>query len=119
MKELEHTDWVRIAESPSFIELHRKKTRFLFGWWICSVLFFFTIPLGAGYLPDLFRFKVIGNINFAYILVIFTFFASWYLSIRYMRWANRVSDPLTAHVVEELAARIHSTGSVAQPMAHT
>ena len=62
---------------------------------------------------------MIGNINFAYVLVIFTFFACWYLSVRYMRWANRVSDPLTAHVVEELAARSLGAGSAAQPLAHT
>jgi uncharacterized membrane protein (DUF485 family) len=106
MRALEHSDWVKIAESPEFVELHQRKTRFLFGWWICATLFFFCIPLGAGYLPNVFEYKVIGNINFAYTLVIFTFFASWLLSVLYMIWANKVSDPLTAQVVEKLAKKL-------------
>jgi uncharacterized membrane protein (DUF485 family) len=27
-------DWSAIAKNPKFIELHHKKTAFLFGWWI-------------------------------------------------------------------------------------
>lgn len=106
MNTLDHLDWVKIAKSPEFVELHQRKIRFLFGWWICSIMFFFCIPLGAGYLPGLFQYRVIGNINFAYTLVIFTFFASWFLSVRYMMWANKVSDPLTNQVVKKLAKKL-------------
>ena len=117
MNTLDHLDWAKIAKSPEFIELHQRKIRFLFGWWISSVLFFFCIPIGAGYLPGLFQYRVIGNINFAYALVIFTFFASWFLSVRYMIWANKVSDPLTDQVVKKLAKKLDEA-PVELPKAH-
>lgn len=109
MKGMERADWVRIAESPKFIELHDRKTRFLFGWLIAFTVFFFLVPLGAGYLPELYRLKVVGNINFAYLMVMFQFVGSWALAIHYTRWANNVSDPLSAQVKEEMLSRIKET----------
>jgi uncharacterized membrane protein (DUF485 family) len=118
MGSLEHLDWVKIAASPKFVELHKRKVHFLFGWWIASVVFFFTIPLGAGYLPSLFQTKMIGNMNFAYLLVIATFFASWLLSAGYMLWANKVSDPLTDELIKELKITDGIPASAEQPRAH-
>ena len=102
MQELTQADWARIAASPKFIELSRRKLRFLFGWWFISIAWFFMIPLGSGYLPDLFNIKIIGNINLVYTLVIITFFLTFWLNYHYSNWANNVSDPLTDHVVQEL-----------------
>jgi uncharacterized membrane protein (DUF485 family) len=95
-------DWQKIVRSDKFIQLHKKKTRFLFGWWLISTAVYFALPLGSGFLPDLFRLKVIGNINFAYLFVILQFALSFFIAIHYTMWANRISDPLTAQVVQEL-----------------
>lgn len=118
MEGMTHSDWVRIAESPKFAELHSRKFRFLFGWWVLFTVFFFLVPLGAGYLPDLYRLKIVGNINFAYTMAMFQFIGSWALAIHYTRWANSVSDPLTAHVKEELAVHQENAAGTGRPRAH-
>ncbi len=46
-------DWAAIAKDPRFIELHHKKSRFLFGWWIFSSVYYFLLPIGAAYATGL------------------------------------------------------------------
>lgn len=95
-------DWAAIARNPKFRELHKRKTVFLFGWWIFSTLYYFLLPIGAGHWPELFRVKVIGNINFGYLFALSQFFVSWAIAIYYASWANRVSDRLTKELIDEL-----------------
>ncbi|MBI5657068.1 MAG: DUF485 domain-containing protein [Geobacter sp.] len=95
-------DWGAIARNPKFVELHRKKTVFLFGWWIFSTVYYFLLPIGAAYTPGLFRIKIIGAINFGYIFALSQFFVSWALAIYYAHVANKDFDRLTRELVEEL-----------------
>jgi uncharacterized membrane protein (DUF485 family) len=95
-------DWASIAKNPKFEEIHRRKTYFLFGWWIFSSVYYFLLPIGAGSATELWRWKVIGAINFGYLFALSQFFVSWWLAIYYARWATRVSDRLTAELIEEL-----------------
>ncbi len=57
-------DWGAIAKNPKFVELHHKKSVFLFGWWIFSTVYYFLLPIGAAYTPGLFKIKVIGPSTF-------------------------------------------------------
>lgn len=102
MSKLEKVDWGQVANSSRFVELASRKKRFLFGWWIVSTAWYFLLPLGAGFLPALFRWKVIGNINFAYLFALSQFFLSWAIAIHYYLWANKVSDPMTAQVAQQI-----------------
>jgi uncharacterized membrane protein (DUF485 family) len=95
-------DWAAIAKNPKFIELHRRKAYFLFGWWIFSTIYYFLLPIGAGSAQELWRWKVIGNINFGYLFALSQFFVSWALAMYYAAWANKVSDRLTNELIEEL-----------------
>lgn len=95
-------DWAAIARNPKFEEIHSRKAKFLFGWWIFSTAYYFCLPIGAGSLTELWRWKVIGAINFGYLFALSQFFVSWWLAIYYARWANRVSDRLTAELIEDL-----------------
>jgi uncharacterized membrane protein (DUF485 family) len=95
-------DWAAIARNPKFIELHRRKAYFLFGWWIFSTIYYFLLPIGAGSATGLWSWKVIGNINFGYLFALSQFFVSWALAIYYAAWANRVSDRLTNELLDEL-----------------
>jgi len=99
------TDWAAIAANKKFIELHHRKSVFLFGWWIFSSIYYFLLPIGAGSAQELFRFKVIGNINFGYLFALSQFFVSWALAIYYAAWANKVSDRLTNELLDELKLR--------------
>jgi uncharacterized membrane protein (DUF485 family) len=95
-------DWAAIAENPKFKEIHRRKTVFLFGWWIFSTVYYFLLPIGAGAAPGLFSAKVIGNINFGYLFALSQFFVSWGIAMYYKSWANKVSDRLTQELLAEL-----------------
>jgi uncharacterized membrane protein (DUF485 family) len=96
-------NWSEIAKNPKFVELHKRKQRFLFGWWIFSTIFYFLLPIGAAYTPDLFKVKVLGNINFGYLFALSQFFVSWGIAMYYAHVANRDFDRLTRELVSELA----------------
>jgi uncharacterized membrane protein (DUF485 family) len=95
-------DWAAIARNPKFLELHRKKAYFLFGWWAFSTIYYFLLPIGAGSAPELFKWQVIGNINFGYLFALSQFIVSWILAIHYAAWANRVSDRITDDLLKDL-----------------
>ena len=95
-------DWAAIARNPKFVELHRRKSVFLFGWWIFSTVFYFLLPLGAAYAPELFKVKVIGRINFGYAFALSQFFVSWGIAMYYARVANKDFDRLTRELVQDI-----------------
>ena len=95
-------DWSAIAKNPKFVELHHKKQAFLFGWWIFSSVYYFLLPIGAAYAPDLFKIKVISVINLGYLFALSQFFVSWALALYYAHVANRDFDRLTKELIDEL-----------------
>jgi uncharacterized membrane protein (DUF485 family) len=95
-------DWAAIAKDPRFVELHHKKSRFLFGWWIFSSIYYFLLPIGAAYAPELFKIQVLGRINFGYVFALSQFFVSWGIALYYAKVANRDFDRMTRELVQEL-----------------
>jgi uncharacterized membrane protein (DUF485 family) len=95
-------DWGAIARNPKFVELHHKKSAFLFGWWIFSTVYYFLLPIGAAYAPGLFKIKVIGVINFGYVFALSQFIISWGLAHYYAHVANKDFDRLTKELIDEL-----------------
>ena len=95
-------DWKAIANNPKFVELHCRKSTFLFGWWGFSCVYYFLLPIGAAYTPGLFKVKVIGVINFAYLFALSQFFVSWGLALYYAHVANKDFDRLTRELIDEL-----------------
>jgi uncharacterized membrane protein (DUF485 family) len=95
-------DWDAIAESPKFRELHRRKRNFLFGWWAFSAFFYFLLLLGVGYAPDLFKVKVIGNINVCYLFALLQFVVSWGIAMYYAYVANKDFDRMTEELLNEI-----------------
>lgn len=93
-------DWAAIAKHPKFIELHRRKTFFLYGWWAFSAGFYFLLLLGAGYTPKLFSVEVIGNINVGYLLALGQFIVSFGIAIYYGKVADRDFDRLANELVD-------------------
>lgn len=95
-------DWDAIAAHPKFLELKKKKTRFLFGWWLFAAACYFLLLLGVGYAPELFRTKVVGNVNFGFAFALFQFVVAWGIAIFYAHKANKDFDRLTQELVDEL-----------------
>ena len=93
-------DWTAIAKSPNFVELHRKKTRFLVGLWLIGATSYFLVLIGAMYAPGLFNAKIIGRLNFGYLFCLFQFVLAWAIAIYYTYRSNKEFDPLTNEVLD-------------------
>ncbi len=95
-------DWAQVARNPKFVELHRRKVKFLFGWWMISAIIYLALLLSVGLAPDLIATRIVGDINFGYFFIMSLFIYGWFIAGYYAFWANRVSDKITAQLVEEL-----------------
>ncbi|MGC8605823.1 MAG: DUF485 domain-containing protein [Desulfomonilaceae bacterium] len=99
--EQNRTDWSEIARNPRFRELRRRKEKFLFGWWIVSATIFVIFLVVANLGRNLYGFRVVGEINLGYLLVLALFVYCWFIAGYYASWANRFADKMTADLVEE------------------
>jgi len=95
-------NWSEIAQHPKYLQLKSKKRRFLFGWWIASSIYYFLLPVLSGYVPELFRTKLIGAINFGYLFILSQFVVAFFVAIYYTRVANNEFDRLTAELIQEI-----------------
>lgn len=94
-------DWKAIDSRPEFQDLHRKKTRFLWGLMVFSLVFYFLLPIGAAYFQDIFRIKVWGPVNVGILFALSEFIVAWGLAWFYAHRANAVFDPMAQEIVRE------------------
>jgi uncharacterized membrane protein (DUF485 family) len=100
--EVRSYNWSEVAQNPKFLELKRKKRVFLFGWWIASSVYYFSLPLLSGYFPALFRIKLIGVINFGYLFILSQFLMAIFVAIYYTKVANNDFDKQTEELLREI-----------------
>jgi len=93
-------NWSKIRADSRFQDLHRKKSLFLWGLMFFSVLYYFLLPVGAGYFPELFKIKVWGVINVGILFALSEFIVAWSIAWIYARKANNEFDILTKEIVE-------------------
>jgi len=101
-------NWVAIDQDPRFQELHAKKTRFLWGLMVFSVVYYFLLPIGAGYFTDLFRIKVWGPINVGILFALSQFVVAWGIAWIYARRANTEFDAMASEI-NRVAGTLGST----------
>ncbi|TCS96997.1 DUF485 domain-containing protein [Hazenella coriacea] len=94
-----HPDWEQIANSPQFQLLMKKKKRFIIFSTIFFSLYYFALPVSAGYTSFL-NTPIIGSINGIYLFALSQFFMAWILAILYVRHANK-TDLLVQELVEQ------------------
>jgi uncharacterized membrane protein (DUF485 family) len=94
-------NWVAIDHDPRFQALHRKKTTFLWGLMIFSIVYYFLLPIGAGYYPEMFKIKVWGPINIGLLFALSEFIVAWGIAFIYTRRANRDFDGMAAEIVRD------------------
>jgi uncharacterized membrane protein (DUF485 family) len=95
-------NWKAIDEDPRFQALHRKKTTFLWGLMIFSMVYYFLLPIGAGFFPELFKIKVWGPVNFGLLFALSQFIVAWALAAYYSHHANAVFDAEAAAIVRDV-----------------
>lgn len=100
-------NWVAIDQDPRFQLLHAKKTRFLWGLMIFSIVYYFLLPIGAGYFSDLFKIKVWGPVNVGILFALSEFIVAWGIAWIYARRANTEFDAMASEI-NRVAADIGS-----------
>lgn len=106
--EFTREDWGAIARNPRFQELSRRKFSFLVGWWLVSTIFYFLLPIAAGYTTnqsDFFNTKIIGCVPLLYLFALSQYGLCLFIAIYYDFWANRHADKLTGELLDELKLR--------------
>lgn len=91
-------DWGAIHADPRFKALHRQKSRFLWGLMAVSVVYYFLLPIGAGWFPEIFRIKVWGPLNVGLVFAFSQFIVAWGIAFIYARRANREFDQRAAEI---------------------
>jgi uncharacterized membrane protein (DUF485 family) len=105
MAETKKTDFAAIAKDPKFIELSRRKKRFLIGWWVFSTLFYFGLPIWAGNTTaqsDVGNMKMIGVLPLLFVYALAQYVVCIFIALYYARWANNNSDRLNDELLREL-----------------
>jgi uncharacterized membrane protein (DUF485 family) len=90
-------DWERIAATPEFRSLLRKKRKFILPATIFFIVYYFALPVLVGYFPGLMARKVVGALNIAYLFALSQFVMAWVLAWLYVRAAERF-DGIAANV---------------------
>jgi uncharacterized membrane protein (DUF485 family) len=91
-------DWVAIEAHPRFQELHRRKSRFLWGLMAFSVVYYFLLPIGAAYWSEVFRKRIWGPVNVGLLFALSEFVVAWAVAFVYSRYATRHFDAIAADV---------------------
>ncbi|MBO0614394.1 MAG: hypothetical protein RL122_294 [Pseudomonadota bacterium] len=94
-------NWAAIDNDPRFQALHKKKTTFLWSLMAISTIYYFLLPIGAAYYPDLFKIKVWGPMNVGILFALSEFVVAWTIAAIYARRANRDFDAMAAEIVRD------------------
>ncbi len=92
-------NWIAIEADPRFQLLRRKKSRFLLGLMLFSVVYYFLLPIGAGYYPNLFKIKVWGVVNVGILFALSEFIVAWGIAWVYAHRANTEFDAMAETIV--------------------
>lgn len=94
-------NWSAIDADPRFQRLHSKKTAFLMGLMVFSIFYYFLLPVGAAYFPELFKQKVWGPINVGILFALSEFIVAWGIAFYYSRRANREFDEMARELIRD------------------
>ena len=97
-------DWAAVGVDPRFQALHRKKTFFLNALMLFSIGYYFLLPVGAAYFPELFRVRVFGVVNVGILFALSEFVVAWTVAAVYLYRANREFDSLAEAIGAEIMA---------------
>ncbi len=73
-------DWKSIAGDDDFKSLVRRKLRLIIPSTAFFIAYYFLLPVGVGWFPQLMEKKVWGDMNLAYLYALSQFFMAWILA---------------------------------------
>ena len=78
-----------------------KKTTFLWGLMIFSIIYYFLLPIGAAYYQDLFKIKVWGVVNVGILFALSEFVVAWTIAFVYSKKANAEFDAMAQEIIND------------------
>jgi len=106
MADASKLDWKAIDNDPRFQELHRRKTGFLWGLMVFSLVYYFLLPIGAAYFQEWYKIKVWGPVNVGLLFALSQFVVAWAIAYFYAYRANAVFDPMAAEIVRDAEKKL-------------
>jgi uncharacterized membrane protein (DUF485 family) len=94
-------NWANIDTDPRFQALHAKKTRFLWGLMIVSMVYYFLLPIGTAYFQDIFKIKIWGPFNVGLLFALSQFIVAWAIAYIYARRANTEFDAMAQEIIND------------------
>jgi uncharacterized membrane protein (DUF485 family) len=94
--------YVAVQQSPEFQNLRRRYRGWVLPVAVVSLVWYFVYVILAAYAPGFMGTKVVGNINVGLIMGLLQFVTTFAVTALYIRWADRVLDPATARIREEI-----------------
>lgn len=101
MAQTSQLNWAAIDADPRFQRLHSKKVAFLMGLMIFSIIYYFLLPIGAAYFPDLFKKQIFGPVNFGLLFALSEFIVAWGIAFYYSYKANKEFDEMAKELIRD------------------
>lgn len=84
-----NVDWAALEAKPEFRALLARKAKFIVTATVFFLLYYLALPVLVGYMPELMKTKVWGEVNVAYLFALSQFFMAWILAFIYVRVAAK------------------------------
>lgn len=81
-------DWGAIERDPDFRSLVARKLRLVIPATAFFICYYFALPIGVGWFPQLMEKKVWGDMNLAYLFALSQFLMAWVLAGIYVAAAS-------------------------------
>lgn len=95
-------DYVAFAQSPRFLELKRRRNRFVIPLAAFFLVWYFGFVLVAAYLPAVMAIPVVGSVNLGLVLGLGQFVTTFVITMWYVSFSNKTLDPMGAALRAEL-----------------
>ncbi|HEY3259393.1 MAG TPA: DUF485 domain-containing protein [Pseudonocardiaceae bacterium] len=94
--------FVAVQQSSEFQDLRRRYRRWVLPVAAISLLWYFAYVILAAYAKGFMSVKIFGNVNVALIMGLLQFVTTFGVTALYIRFADKVLDPVTARMRDEI-----------------
>ncbi len=94
--------YLTAQQSAGFQDLRRRYRRWVIPVTVASLAWYFLFVLLAAYAPGFMSQPVVGNINVGLVMGLLQFVTTFVVTTLYVRYADRVLDPASARIREEM-----------------
>lgn len=98
-------EYLAVLRSPDFQDLRRRYRRWVLPVTAISLLWYFLYVILAAYATDFMSESVYGNINVGLVMGLLQFVTTFGVTWAYVRYADRVLDPRSSRIREEMEDR--------------